>query len=127
MMALPRQQLGRAFDFVLEAAAIDDPDRFVRQVVDGLPRLVASELTTLSICDLVAGTRRSLRMDVQKGQVYFYFLSDDRVRYVPGVRGANRLSFWSKAPAGWGHLFMAVGFGGLHIGFGLIIARRYGG
>jgi hypothetical protein len=31
------------------------------------------------------------------------------------------------APAGWGHLFMAAGFGGLHIGFGLLIARKYGG
>jgi hypothetical protein len=31
------------------------------------------------------------------------------------------------APAEWGHLFMAAGFGGLQIGFGLVIARKYGG
>ena len=31
------------------------------------------------------------------------------------------------APAGWGHWFMAAGFGGLHIGFGLVIARKHGG
>jgi hypothetical protein len=31
------------------------------------------------------------------------------------------------APASWGHLLMAAGFGGLHIGFGLVIARKYGG
>jgi hypothetical protein len=31
------------------------------------------------------------------------------------------------APAEWGHFFMAGGFGGLHIGFGLLIARKYGG
>jgi hypothetical protein len=31
------------------------------------------------------------------------------------------------APAGYGDGFMAVGFGGLHIVFGLIIARNYGG
>lgn len=31
------------------------------------------------------------------------------------------------APAGWGDVFMAAGFGGLHIIFGTIIARRYGG
>lgn len=30
-------------------------------------------------------------------------------------------------PAAWGNPFMAAGFGGLHILFGLIIARRYGG
>ena len=30
-------------------------------------------------------------------------------------------------PATLGNTFMAAGFGGLHIGFGLIIARRYGG
>jgi len=31
------------------------------------------------------------------------------------------------APAEWGHLFMAAGFGGLHVGFGFVIARHYGG
>jgi hypothetical protein len=31
------------------------------------------------------------------------------------------------APPGWGHYFMAAGFGGLHIGFGFVIARHYGG
>jgi hypothetical protein len=31
------------------------------------------------------------------------------------------------APAGWGHYFMAAGFGGLHVGFGFVIARHYGG
>ena len=30
-------------------------------------------------------------------------------------------------PAHWGNYFMAAGFGGLHIIFGIIIARRHGG
>ena len=30
-------------------------------------------------------------------------------------------------PASWANVLMAVGFGGLHIGFGAIIERRYGG
>ena len=31
------------------------------------------------------------------------------------------------APPSWGNAFMALGFGGLQVAFGFIIARRYGG
>ena len=31
------------------------------------------------------------------------------------------------SPAAWGNWYMAAGFGGLHIIFGIIIARRHGG
>ncbi|HEV8598580.1 MAG TPA: hypothetical protein VGQ69_04415 [Gemmatimonadales bacterium] len=35
------------------------------------------------------------------------------------------IAFFS--PAEWGNALMALGFGGLQIGFGLLIARKYGG
>jgi hypothetical protein len=31
------------------------------------------------------------------------------------------------SPANWRDAYLALGFGGLHIGFGFAIARRYGG
>ena len=51
------------------------------------------------------------------------------VRPVPFMGAAfialGALAF--AAPADWGHFFMAAGFGALHIIFGLVIARNYGG
>jgi hypothetical protein len=51
------------------------------------------------------------------------------VRPVP-VMGAAFIALGALAfvaPAAWGHLFMAAGFGALHVGFGIAIARNYGG
>jgi len=58
MVELPSQQLKHALDFVLDLSALQDAGSFAKYVVNGLPRLVASELTTLSICDLTTGVRR---------------------------------------------------------------------
>jgi DNA-binding CsgD family transcriptional regulator len=52
-----------ALEFVNDvASALNDEDGFVRSAGSGLTRLVASELTTLSICHLVSG-RRTVRGD----------------------------------------------------------------
>jgi hypothetical protein len=51
------------------------------------------------------------------------------VRVVP-LMGASFMMlgvFALLAPATWGNALMALGFGGLHIFFGLLIAWRYGG
>jgi DNA-binding CsgD family transcriptional regulator len=58
MVELPAQHLKKALDFVLDISALDDAGSFAEHVVNGLPRMVASELTTLSICDLQSGVRR---------------------------------------------------------------------
>ena len=51
------------------------------------------------------------------------------VKIVP-VMGYSFLAVGALAlfsPAGWGNAFLAAAFGGLHVGFGLLIARRHGG
>lgn len=51
------------------------------------------------------------------------------IRAVP-VMGVCFMALGALAflvPAGWGDVMMALGFGGLQIGFGILIARRHGG
>jgi len=51
------------------------------------------------------------------------------IRVVP-MMGISFMVLGSLAfllPSSWGDILMAVGFGGLQMGFGLLIARKYGG
>jgi hypothetical protein len=51
------------------------------------------------------------------------------VRVVP-LMGVGFMALGALAlasPAAWGDAWLAAGFGGLHVGFGLLIARRHGG
>jgi len=51
------------------------------------------------------------------------------VRVVP-IMGLSFMALGTLAlfsPFEWANWFMAAGFGGLHIAFGIVIARRYGG
>ena len=51
------------------------------------------------------------------------------IRVVPllGMSFMGLGAFAFLAPVSWGDVLMAAGFGGLQIGFGLLIARKYGG
>ncbi len=51
------------------------------------------------------------------------------VRFIPLMGGLFMLlgALALLSPAAWGDAWMALGFGGLHLAFGVMIARQYGG
>jgi DNA-binding CsgD family transcriptional regulator len=51
------RDIGQARSFLHDLAASTGLESFARLGIDGLPRLVRSELTTLSVCDLASGRR----------------------------------------------------------------------
>ena len=85
--------------------------------------LLTGALATGARAELLPGTWLLLYgAGLVSGGVFSY-------RVVP-ITGAafmaiGALALW--APAGWGNALLAAGFGGLHVVFGTIVARKYGG
>jgi hypothetical protein len=119
------------WSMVRKARAADDsllsgPGR--RVVLSFFPALLAGGLLTAAL--FVAGATDPLPglwlMLYGTGVVAAGAFS---VRVVP-LMGAAFLACGAAAlftPPAWGDTWMAAGFGGLHVAFGAIIARRYGG
>jgi DNA-binding CsgD family transcriptional regulator len=101
----PRSALLRAADWraALDlvgdtAAALGEPGGYARCLLQQLPRLVASDLTTLSICDLQEGRRRALGAPAlgaaERAAFDHHFHAHPLVRYHAVDRGpyAHRIS-----------------------------------
>jgi hypothetical protein len=97
-------------------------------ILGALPALLVGGLLTLPLhqagqTSLLPGMWLSLYgTAVTSGGVF-------SVRTIP-VMGLCFLALGAVAllsPSAWGGAFMALGFGGLHIVFGLVVARRHGG
>lgn len=58
MTVLSAQDYRAGLGVVQQLASADDADGFARHGVQLLSKFVASELTTLSVCDLVSGRRK---------------------------------------------------------------------
>jgi hypothetical protein len=92
------------------------------------PSLVAGAAVTLALwrADATTALPAAWLAIYGTGLVAAGLFSEPVVR----VLGASFLLlgiFAVMAPSSWGDLLMALGFGGLHIGFGLAIWRRHGG
>jgi hypothetical protein len=93
-----------------------------------IPPLVAGALLTWAVWnggapDIIPGLWLSLYGVAVAGAGAF------SVRVVP-LMGVAFLAFGAitlTTPPEWGNTLLGIGFGGLHVGFGFVIARRYGG
>ena len=106
LLAAPAKRFALAYVPPLAAGAILTPVFFVNGLASRLP---GCWLLLYGVAIATAGTL-SVRVVQAMGLVFM------------AVGAASFL-----APASYGDLFMAAGFGGLHILFGLIIARKHGG
>lgn len=99
-----------------------------RALLSFMPPLIAGAVLTAVLYDLqVFGVTPGLWLLLYGAAVVTGGAFSVRIVPVMGLCFMFVGALALLAPANWGDVFLMLGFGGLHIGFGVVIARRYGG
>lgn len=97
MGGLTQRDLKHTLDFLNDLSAQQDVAGFLQHASVGLSRLVASDITTLSVCDLVAGKRRVFTWPENA------ITADDLSRFDRFIYQHPLVKFHSRHPKGGSH------------------------